>query len=120
MVIARPRNMLAKMSHGLADELVSSLAWRQRRVPILIAPAMTPACGTPTHAGQYETPPLLGVHVVGPGEVLACRTTGAADGRTAEIFDRISKLLTEGPPKRAGSNNWLIVNRLIGESVRVG
>jgi phosphopantothenoylcysteine decarboxylase/phosphopantothenate--cysteine ligase len=79
-------NIIAKMAHGIADDMLSSILLATR-APIVVAPAM--------NAGMYEnaatqanleTLRSRGVNVVEPasGE-LACGTSGM--GRLAELSD---------------------------------
>ena len=76
-------NILAKMAHGLADDLLSSVALATR-APILVAPAMNTGMyeNLATQA-NFETLKSRGVHFVemDTGD-LACGTTGK--GRMAD------------------------------------
>ena len=78
-------NILAKMTAGIADDLVSALALSaQGACPILVAPAMNTRMwqAGPTRANM-KTLGDYGVHVVGPGEGrLACGDVGP--GRMSE------------------------------------
>ncbi|MBS3985263.1 MAG: bifunctional phosphopantothenoylcysteine decarboxylase/phosphopantothenate--cysteine ligase CoaBC [Selenomonadales bacterium] len=79
-------NIIAKLRHGLADDMLSCTALATR-APLVIAPAM--------NNGMYENPvtqeniavlKARGVTFVGPGEgYLACGTVGR--GRLTEILD---------------------------------
>lgn len=92
-------NILAKLSCGIADDMLSTTALATK-APMLIAPAMNTGMWT-AEATQHNVAVLKarGVHFVGPeGGFLACGDTGA--GRMSEpkdIFDAIEKLLS---PKR--------------------
>ncbi len=84
-------NILAKMAHGIADDMLSTTVLATR-APILAAPAMN--TGMWENAATQENVKLLsarGVRFVGPeGGFLACGDTGA--GRMSEparIFDAI-------------------------------
>lgn len=85
LVVVAPAtaNILAKMAHGLADDLLSSVALATR-APLLVAPAMN--AGMWENAATQENMARLrarGVRVVQPGEGdLACGTAGV--GRMAE------------------------------------
>jgi len=100
-------NILAKMSVGLADDLVSTLAlsaWGA--CGILVAPAMnTRMWSAPPTQGNMASLSERGVCIVGPGEGrLACGTVGP--GRMAEpkeIFVRASEILRTRPPKTVQS-----------------
>jgi len=76
-------NILAKMAHGLADDLLSSVALATK-APILVAPAMnTGMWENPATAANLETLRARGVRIVTPGAGdLACGTQGV--GRMAE------------------------------------
>lgn len=88
-------NILAKMAHGIADDMLSTTVLATR-APILAAPAMN--TGMWENAATQENVKLLsarGVRFVGPeGGFLACGDTGA--GRMSEparIFDAIAETL---------------------------
>jgi phosphopantothenoylcysteine decarboxylase/phosphopantothenate--cysteine ligase len=79
-------NMLAKLAHGLADDLLSATALACR-APVVVAPAMND--GMWAHAATQANLDLLrarGVRIidVGCGD-LACGRTG--QGRMAEVAD---------------------------------
>ena len=91
LVVVAPAtaNVLAKMAHGIADDLLSSTLLATK-APIVVAPAM--------NTGMWENPATQanvvalaarGVRVVQPGTGdLACGTEGA--GRMAEPADILS------------------------------
>ena len=88
-------NILAKMAHGIADDMLSTTVLATR-APVLAAPAMN--TGMWENAATRENVKTLvsrGVRFVGPeGGFLACGDTGA--GRMSEptrIFDAIAELL---------------------------
>lgn len=88
-------NIMAKMAHGIADDMLSTTVLATR-APILIAPAMN--TGMWENIVTRENAEILrnrGVHFVGPeGGYLACGDTGA--GRMSEpasIFEKIEELL---------------------------
>lgn len=90
-------NCLAKMAHGLADDLLSTLAL-SCTCPILVAPAMN--CDMWAKPAVQRNVTQLradGVHIVDPGSGwLSCGQVGP--GRMAEpqqIFDRIATLLAK-------------------------
>ena len=76
-------NSLAKLAHGLADDLVSAVALATR-APVLVAPAMNVNMWNhPATRANLETLIERGVRIVGPGEgELACGWLGA--GRMSE------------------------------------
>ena len=88
-------NILAKMAHGIADDMLSTTVLATR-APVLAAPAMN--TGMWENAATQENVRLLsarGVRFIGPeGGFLACGDTGA--GRMSEptqIFDAIVETL---------------------------
>lgn len=92
-------NILAKMAHGIADDMLSTTVLATK-APVLVAPAMN--TGMWENIATRENVKLLkqrGIHFIGPeGGFLACGDTGA--GRMSEpkdIFEAIEKILC---PKR--------------------
>ena len=88
-------NILAKMAHGLADDMLSTTVLATK-APVLVAPAMN--TGMWTAPATQENMQILrkrGVHVIGPeGGRLACGDSG--EGRMSEpasIEEAIVKLL---------------------------
>ena len=97
-------NVIAKMAHGLADELVSTMALSAcGSCEILIAPAMNARMWSAA-ATKANVSLLLqrGIHIIGPGEgYLACGVVGL--GRMAEpdeILAAAKELLLKHSPKR--------------------
>lgn len=95
-------NTIAKIAHGLADDLVSTMVLAAAS-PVLLAPSMnTRMWENPIVQQNLRSLSARGYHVVSPGEGwLACRAVG--QGRMAEpedILAAIEKLLTSRPPKR--------------------
>ena len=88
-------NVMAKMSAGIADDLLTSLLLATRK-PILLAPAMNTGMWlNPATQANYSALAKRGVEFVdmATGE-LACRASGP--GRMAEpeaIFERTSRIL---------------------------
>ena len=95
LVVVAPAtaNILAKMAHGIADDLLSSTLLATK-APVVVAPAM--------NTGMWENPATQanvaalvsrGVRVVQPGTgELACGTSGA--GRMAEPGEILSACVT--------------------------
>ena len=106
LVVVAPAtaDLIAKMAHGLADDLASTALLATDR-PVLIAPAMNPAMwahpATARNLGQVRAD---GVRVVGPNPGdMACGETGL--GRMAEpeqILAAIEDLLAAGGGPLAG------------------
>ena len=93
-------NILAKMAHGLADDLASTLLLATDK-PVLVAPAMNVRMWEhPATVANFSLLAARGVHAVGPREgAMACNEFGF--GRLAEppdIFAAISGLLSEEKP----------------------
>ncbi len=100
MVVApATANIMAKLAHGIADDMLSTTLLATK-APILLAPAMNTGMWT-AEATQSNLQTLLsrGVHTVGPASgLLACGDTGAGRmSEPAEIVDAIVSLLC---PKR--------------------
>lgn len=107
MVIApATANIIGKIAHGLADDLVSTMVM-SAACPVLLAPAMnTRMWENPIVQDNVKSLAARGYLMVPPGEGwLACRTIGA--GRMAEpdeILARTIELLKQKPPKHAAPN----------------
>ena len=91
LVVVAPAtaNILAKMAHGLADDLLSSTLLATK-APVVVAPAMNDGMWT-NPATQANVAALVarGVRVVQPGTgELACGTSGT--GRMAEPSEILS------------------------------
>ncbi len=91
-------DLLAKMAHGLADDLASTVLLATR-APVLVAPAMNPAMwdhpATRTNLAALRS---RGVAVVGPG-VGAMAEPESGPGRLSEpeeIFAAVAALLAPG------------------------
>lgn len=106
MVIApATANIIGKIAHGLADDLVSTMVM-SAACPVLLAPAMnTRMWENPIVQENVKSLSAHGYKMVPPGEGwLACRTVGA--GRMAEpdeILVRTIELLKGKPPKHAAT-----------------
>ena len=91
LVVVAPAtaNILAKMAHGIADDLLSSTLLATK-APVVVAPAMnTGMWENPATQANIAALAARGVRVVQPGTGdLACGTEGA--GRMAEPADILS------------------------------
>jgi len=91
LVVVAPAtaNILAKMAHGLADDLLSSTLLATK-APVVVAPAMnTGMWENPATQANVAALAARGVRVVQPGTGdLACGTSGA--GRMAEPSEILS------------------------------
>jgi len=88
-------NVIAKLAHGIADDLVSTLAL-SATCPILIAPAMNNEMWSkPSVQRNVAQVQQDGVHIVGPGEGwLSCRERGPGRmAEPAEIEAMVGRLL---------------------------
>ena len=123
-------NIMAKMAHGIADDMLSTTVLATR-APVLIAPAMN--TGMWDHAATQENLKILlsrGVMTIGPeGGLLACGDVGA--GRMSEprqIVDKCAEILsaaqdmqglrvlvTAGPTREAVDPVRFITNRSSGK-----
>lgn len=102
MVVApATADYLAKVSHGFADELLSTLAL-SRVSPMLVAPAMnTEMWQKPAVQRNVATLREDGIEFVEPGSGwLSCGQVGAGRmAEPAEILARIEQLLATLPPR---------------------
>jgi phosphopantothenoylcysteine decarboxylase/phosphopantothenate--cysteine ligase len=95
-------NSLAKLAHGLADNLVTEAALAHRG-PVLVAPAMNPRMWShPATHENIETLRARGVHVVGPdeGEVAEGEWGVGRMAEPGEIYARARELLGESDTLR--------------------
>ncbi len=95
-------NIIGKIAHGIADDLVSTMALAAAS-PILLAPAMnTRMWENPVVHENLQSLTRRGCWIVPPGEGwLACRTVGA--GRMAEpetILTEALAVLKQASPKK--------------------
>jgi phosphopantothenoylcysteine decarboxylase/phosphopantothenate--cysteine ligase len=98
-------NIIAKIAHGLADDLVSTMALSAAG-PVLLAPAMnTRMWDNPIVQENVQILSRRGLWIVPPGKGwLACRSVGA--GRMAEpeqILAEAVAILKHSTPKRHGT-----------------
>jgi phosphopantothenoylcysteine decarboxylase / phosphopantothenate---cysteine ligase len=95
-------NTLAKLAHGLADNLVTEAALAHRG-PVLVAPAMNPRMWAhPATRANAETLRARGVELVGPdeGETAEGEWGVGRMSEPSEIAARVEQLLS--PPTLAG------------------
>ncbi|MDD5899181.1 MAG: bifunctional phosphopantothenoylcysteine decarboxylase/phosphopantothenate--cysteine ligase CoaBC [Clostridia bacterium] len=100
MVVApATANLMAKLAHGIADDMLSTTLLATK-APILIAPAMNTGMWT-ADATQQNLQTLIsrGVKTVGPGSgFLACGDTGS--GRMSEPVEIVEAIQSILCPKR--------------------
>src|SRR5712691_12947225 len=90
-------NTLAKLAHGLADNLVVEAALAHRG-PVLLAPAMNPRMWAgPATQANLEVVRARGAEIVGPdeGETAECEWGMGRMAEPEEIFRRSRELLGE-------------------------
>lgn len=123
-------NIMAKMAHGIADDMLSTTVLATR-APVLLAPAMN--TGMWDNVATRENARILkdrGVRFIGPeGGLLACGDVGAGRmSEPAQIVDRCVELLTKaqdlqglqvlvtaGPTREAVDPVRFITNRSSGK-----
>jgi len=103
LVVVAPAtaNLLGKLAHGIADDLLSTLLLAVD-APVIVAPAMNERMWRhPAVQANCETLRSRGIRFVGPAQGhLACGTVG--EGRMAEpqdILASVARLLGETPRK---------------------
>jgi len=107
LVAPATADFMAKVVHGLADDLLSTLVLA-RDVPLLMAPAMNrqmwAAAPTRRNAAQLQAD---GVTLLGPGAgEQACGETG--DGRMLEAQQLVEETIAFFVPKRLGGRRVLV------------
>ncbi len=92
-------NIIAKMAHGIADDMLSTTVLATK-APILLAPAMNTGMWTNDATKEnVETLKRRGVQMIGPeGGHLACGDSGV--GRMSEPVDIVEKAVSILNPKR--------------------
>jgi phosphopantothenoylcysteine decarboxylase/phosphopantothenate--cysteine ligase len=104
-------NFIAKLAHGLADDLLSTLALARRLAPpcpLLVAPAMNVEMwNSPATQRNIATIRADGVEILGPASgSQACGETGA--GRMLEPHELLEDLIAFFQPKRLAGRRVLI------------
>ena len=109
LVIVAPAtaNLLAKMAHGIADDMLTTcLLATPSNTPLLVAPAMnTVMWQHPATVANMSLLQSRGVQVVPPGHgLLACQDVG--DGKLADVSDIAGAIIARLNPHRdlAGCN----------------
>src|SRR5690606_21526026 len=92
-------DFLAKLAHGLADDLLSTLCLARGGCPLLVAPAMNREMWEhPATQRNVRQLRLDGVHILGPGSgEQACGEVG--DGRMLEPAQLLQELIAFTQPK---------------------
>lgn len=104
LVAPATADLMAKMAHGLADDLASAVLLATDK-PVMIAPAMNPMMWS-SRATQRNLTQLMadGTRVVGPNAGdMACGEVGAGRmAEPAEILEAVEALLAAGEQPLAG------------------
>jgi phosphopantothenoylcysteine decarboxylase / phosphopantothenate---cysteine ligase len=96
LVIVAPASadLMAKMAHGLADDLASAVLLATDR-PVLVAPAMNPKMwAAPPTARNVATLKDDGIHFIGPMAGEMAESNEAGVGRMAEPLDIVAAAIT--------------------------
>lgn len=108
-------DLMARLAHGLADDLLTTLALATR-APLLLAPAMNQAMWS--HAATQANATLLrdrGAQMIGPDSgSQACGDTGA--GRMAEpvaIAAAVTEFFASSPPAVSGADDAPLRDRRV-------
>ena len=101
-------DFIAKLAHGLADDLLSSLCLARGDCPLIVAPAMNREMWAhPATQRNINTLKADGVEVWGPGEgEQACGEVGS--GRMLEVADLVEEAIMFFTPKLLKGLNILI------------
>ncbi|MDF1598763.1 bifunctional phosphopantothenoylcysteine decarboxylase/phosphopantothenate--cysteine ligase CoaBC [Mesorhizobium sp. YIM 152430] len=96
LVVVAPAtaDLMAKMAHGLADDLASTVLLATNK-PVLVAPAMNPAMWS--HAATRRNRAALaadGVSFVGPARGEMAESNEAGEGRMAEPLEIVAAIET--------------------------
>ena len=100
-------DFMAKVAHGLADDLLSTLCLA-RECPLIVAPAMNVQmwqnAATQRNVAQLRAD---GVTILGPGSgELACNETG--DGRMLEAAELFAAIVAQRQPKSLAGRRVLV------------
>lgn len=92
LVAPASADLLAKMAHGLANDLASTILLATDR-PVLVAPAMNPKMwSAPATARNIETLSADGIHFIGPMRGEMAESGEAGLGRMAEPLDIVAEV----------------------------
>ena len=92
LVAPASADLLAKMAHGLANDLASTILLATDR-PVLVAPAMNPKMwSAPATARNIETLSTDGIHFIGPMRGEMAESGEAGLGRMAEPLDIVAEV----------------------------
>ncbi|PLC53544.1 bifunctional phosphopantothenoylcysteine decarboxylase/phosphopantothenate--cysteine ligase CoaBC [Pollutimonas nitritireducens] len=108
MVAPASTDFMAKLAHGLADDLLSTLCVAKGNCPLLVAPAMNREMWVhPATQRNVRQLRADGVGILGPGEGdQACGEVG--DGRMLEPHELLSELVAFFQPKVLSGKRVLV------------
>ncbi|EUC00506.1 phosphopantothenoylcysteine decarboxylase/phosphopantothenate/cysteine ligase [Rhizobium sp. CF080] len=114
LVIVAPASadLMAKMAHGLADDLASAVLLATDR-PVLVAPAMNPKMWTaPATKRNVETLKADGIHLIGPKAGEMAESNEAGTGRMAEPLEIVAAAvrLLDGAPKPLAGKKVIVTS----------
>lgn len=117
LIVPTSADFMAKLAHGLADDLLSTLCVARGEVPLLIAPAMNREmwmhAATQRNAAQLRDD---GVSLLGPGQGdQACGETG--EGRMLEPHQILEALIGHFQPKLLAGRRVLITGGPTSEPI---
>jgi phosphopantothenoylcysteine decarboxylase / phosphopantothenate---cysteine ligase len=110
LVAPASADILAKMAHGLADDMLSTcLLATPATTPLLVAPAMnTFMWEHPATVANVKTLEARGVEIVQPGYgLLACQDVGT--GKLAEVSDILAAILNRLTPQQDYAGKRLLI-----------
>ncbi len=105
LVVPATANLMAKMAHGLADDLASTILLATNK-PVLLAPAMNPMMWQhPATVRNMHTLADDGIYSIGPGTGEMAESGEAGTGRMAEpeeILQAVETMLDHRPKPLKG------------------
>ncbi|WP_105383591.1 bifunctional phosphopantothenoylcysteine decarboxylase/phosphopantothenate--cysteine ligase CoaBC [Neorhizobium alkalisoli] len=114
LVVVAPASadLMAKMAHGLADDLASAVLLATDR-PVLIAPAMNPKMwAAPATRRNAETLKADGIHFIGPMAGEMAESNEAGIGRMAEPLEIVAAVerLLDGTAKPLAGKTAIVTS----------
>lgn len=110
LVAPATANVLAKMAHGIADDMLTTcLLATPQTTPLAVAPAMnTQMWNHPATQANLRLLEARGVHIIAPGMgLLACQDVG--EGKLAEVERILETLQSLLFPKRSLTGQTLLI-----------
>ncbi|MCO6388852.1 bifunctional phosphopantothenoylcysteine decarboxylase/phosphopantothenate--cysteine ligase CoaBC [Aliihoeflea sp. 40Bstr573] len=105
-------DLMAKMAHGLADDLASTVLLATNK-PVLVAPAMNPAMWNHAATGRNrKTLEADGVRFVGPARGEMAESNEAGEGRMAEPLEIVAAIeaLLDGSQKLLAGKRVIVTS----------